>query len=348
MKHLFIVNPTAGGKDSTSEVRAKVEEAFSTREGQYEIYVTRAPLDATEKIKAEAGTGEHIRAYACGGDGTFNECISGAVGCENVAVAPFPTGTGNDFCRMFGDEMDLYRDAGALLDGFEHPIDIIHCNGRYSANICSVGIDARIGTSVHNYSKLPLIGGSTAYVVSAVVEMFRGISRHMRITSGDFVADAKHALVCACNGRFYGGGFNPSLTAMPDDGIMDIFVAKKLNILQFAALIGKYAKGRADELPQFVTHLRTDRITIEFDEDNVVNIDGEAIFTKKAELRLLPKAARLIVPAGMHFFDESLKTAGETRNKKFINFSPNFASRGLQNKKNMLLYTSLALQCFEC
>ena len=97
MKHLFIVNPTAGGKDRTSEVRAKVEEAFSTREGQYEIYVTRAPLDATEKIKAEAGTGEHIRAYACGGDGTFNECISGAVGCENVAVAPFPTGTGNDF-----------------------------------------------------------------------------------------------------------------------------------------------------------------------------------------------------------------------------------------------------------
>ena len=285
MKHLFIVNPTAGGKDSTSEVRAKVEEAFSTHEGQYEIYVTRAPLDATEKIKSEASTGEHIRAYACGGDG-------------------------NDFCRMFGDEMDLYRDAGALLDGFEHPIDIIHCNGRYSANICSVGIDARIGTSVHNYSKFPLIGGSAAYVVSAVVEMFRGISRHMRITSGDFVADAKHTLVCACNGRFYGGGFNPSLTAMPDDGIMDIFVAKKLNILQFAALIGKYAKGRADELPQFVTHLRTDRITIEFDEDNVVNIDGEAIFTKKAELRLLPKAARLIVPAGMHFFDESLKTAG--------------------------------------
>ena len=33
MKHLFIVNPTAGGKDRTSEVRAKVEEAFSTREG---------------------------------------------------------------------------------------------------------------------------------------------------------------------------------------------------------------------------------------------------------------------------------------------------------------------------
>ena len=85
MKHLFIVNPTAGGKDSTSEVRAKVEEAFSTREGQYEIYVTRAPLDATEKIKSEASTGEHIRAYACGGDGTF--IVTGRGWGHNVGMS---------------------------------------------------------------------------------------------------------------------------------------------------------------------------------------------------------------------------------------------------------------------
>ena len=43
---------------------------------------------------------------------------------------------------MFGEEKDLFRDLNALLDGTEHPIDLIDCNGRYSANICSVGIDA--------------------------------------------------------------------------------------------------------------------------------------------------------------------------------------------------------------
>ena len=310
MKHLFIVNPVAGGKDRREYVAEQARRALEGSEDAYELYVTTAPMDACAKIAAEAASGEELRVYACGGDGTLNECVNGAAGRSNVAVTHFPCGTGNDFIKMFGEEKARFSDLADLVHGEVRPFDIIECCGRYALNICSVGIDARIGTNVHNYSKFPLIGGSAAYVVSAVVEMFRGISRHMRITSGDFVADAKHALVCACNGRFYGGGFNPSLTAMPDDGIMDIFVAKKLNILQFAALIGKYAKGRADELPQFVTHLRTDRITIEFDEDNVVNIDGEAIFTKKAELRLLPKAARLIVPAGMHFFDESLKTAG--------------------------------------
>ena len=115
MKHLFIVNPTAGGKDSTAEVREKVERAFQGRGEEYEIYVTKAPMDAPEKIKAEAASGRHLRVYACGGDGTFNECVCGAARLENVAVCPFPTGTGNDFCRMFGEEKDMFRDLEALL-----------------------------------------------------------------------------------------------------------------------------------------------------------------------------------------------------------------------------------------
>ena len=57
MKHLFIVNPTAGGKDRTAEVRELVQAAFADFEGEYEIYVTSAPMDATEKIKAAAASG---------------------------------------------------------------------------------------------------------------------------------------------------------------------------------------------------------------------------------------------------------------------------------------------------
>ncbi len=307
MKHLFIVNPAAGGCDKTDEVRAKVVSAFAQLpEEEIEIYVTKAPLDATEKIRAEAADGKELRVYACGGDGTFNECASGAVGLANVAVCPFPTGTGNDFCRMFGAEKDLFRDLDALLSGSVHPIDAIDCNGRCSVNICSVGIDARIGTNVHQYTDLPLIGGAAGYVVSAAVEMFRGIASPMRITSGDFRGEGEYSLVCVCNGRFYGGGFNPSLDARPDDGVLDIFIVKKVNILQFASLIGKYASGRADELPKFVTHLRGEDITIEFGGENVVNLDGEAFFTDRAVMRLLPGAVNLIVPKGMHFFEKEV------------------------------------------
>lgn len=310
MKHLFIVNPIAGGRDRTEAVRLRVEELFRNRSDKYEIYVTRAAMDAPEKIRREAAKGEDLRIYACGGDGTFNECVWGAAGLDNAAVCPYPTGTGNDFCRMFGDEQGLYRDLSALVEGWEHPIDLIECNGRYSANICSVGIDARIGTQVHNYSKIPLIGGATGYVVSTVVNIIKGISRNMRIRSGDFYAQGKHTLVCACNGRFYGGGFNPSLDARPDDGIMDVFIVKEVGLFTLARLIGMYAKGRADEMPEYATHLRTDRIDISFDEDNVINIDGEAVFAREVSMRLIPGAVRLVVPRGLTFFGPAPRQEG--------------------------------------
>ena len=304
MKHLFIVNPTAGGKDKSITVSRAVRAAFENRDGKYEIYITKAPMDAAEKIRAEAAVCEQLRVYACGGDGTFNECVCGAALLENVAVCPFPTGTGNDFCRMFGEEKDLFRDLDALLDGTVHPIDLIDCNGRMSANICSVGIDARIGTEVHKYSGLPLIGGAGGYIVSAVVNVFKGINRPMMVRVGDYSAKGDYALLCACNGRYYGGGFNPSPDARPDDGILDIFVVRKVSLFTLARLIGQYAAGKADRYPKVIRHLKGDSLHIEFEEENVINIDGEAMYAKTVDMKLLPAALRLIVPKGMRFFED--------------------------------------------
>ncbi len=304
MKHLFIVNPTAGKRDKSSEVRCAVESAFHDREDPFEVYVTTGPMDAPEKIRTEAAQCEHLRVYACGGDGTFNECVCGAALLENTAVCPFPTGTGNDFCRMFGAEKALYRDLGALLRGTEKPIDLIECNGRYSANICSVGIDARIGTEVHKYSSLPLIGGAGAYVISAIVNVFKGINRPMHIQVGDRSYDGPHALVCACNGRYYGGGFHPSPTARPDDGLLDFFVIQGVSLPSLAAHIGQYASGKSDRIPHIVRHFQGCEISISFEREEVVNIDGEALFASDVHMKLVPAALRLIVPAGMRFFDD--------------------------------------------
>ena len=299
MKHLFIVNPAAGGHDATEAVRALVQEAFRNRSDPFELYVTRAPHDATEKIRRGAAAGEGLRVYACGGDGTFNECVCGAAQLQNVAVCPFPTGTGNDFCRMFGADAELFRDVYALLEGHVRPIDLISCNDSYSANICSVGIDARIGTDVHKYSHLPLIGGAGGYVISAAVNACKGIATGMHVRCGDYDAKANCSLICACNGRFYGGGFNPSTSAMLDDGLLDIYIVKGVSLFTLARYIGKYASGRADEFPWLITHLRGTELSIDFDEEDVINLDGEALRATRVEMKLLPQALNLIVPRGL-------------------------------------------------
>ena len=62
--------------------------------------------------------------------------------------------------------------------------------------------------------------------------------------------------------------------------------------------------AKADELPRFVTHLKcADTLEIDFAGEDVVNVDGEALFTDRVRMRMLPKALKLIVPKGMRFFD---------------------------------------------
>ena len=308
MKHLFIINPVAGGYDHTPELKEKIDKAFSecpSGIGEYEIYLTKGPMDAAEEIKRRslAAPEEELRVYACGGDGTFNECVCGAAKLKNVAVVPCPVGTGNDMCRMFGEEASLFLNLPALIRGSVHPIDLIDCNGRYSANICSVGIDARVGTNVHKYTSIPFISGSGAYILSTIVEVLRGISMRMKVDCGDYHADRKHTMVCVCNGRFYGGGYNPVPGAMPDDRILDILVVQKVSLFKLAAVIGKYAAGKGDDYPEIITHVKGTAVDIELDKETVVNIDGEAIHAKSIHMELVPGALNFIVPEGMKFFE---------------------------------------------
>lgn len=302
MKHLFIVNPVAGGTDSTEAVSAQVAHAFSGRDGDFEIYTTKAPMDACQKIKYEAALCEELRVYACGGDGTLNECVCGAAGRENVAVTHFPTGTGNDFVKTFGAEKDRFRNLSELLDGEVRKLDVIECNGRYSMNICSVGIDARIGTDVHKYSDIPIIGGATGYVTSLAVNLAKGIKDSLRVVCDGKLYYGEMSLICACNGSYYGGGFHPVPEARPDDGMLDVLIVKGISRLAFLTIVGAYAKGKYADYPKVITHVRTETLDIESEKELVVNVDGEAIYGKKLRMRVIPKGVNFIVPSNMEYF----------------------------------------------
>ena len=70
MKHLFIVNPVCGkgiSYERCSDGIVKTMEEMGITD--YEIHVTTAPRDGYEYAKKEVEKGEHIRVYACGGDG---------------------------------------------------------------------------------------------------------------------------------------------------------------------------------------------------------------------------------------------------------------------------------------
>ena len=304
MKHLFVVNPVAGKSKPEDKIRL-IHEAVGRMPdaaGKFEIYVTGEPLDAVGKIRAEAETTDDLRVYACGGDGTLNECVNGAAGLSNVAVTHFPCGTGNDFIRTFGDEKARFFDLAELMNGEIRPLDIIKCNDRYAINICSLGIDARVGPDVHKYSGLPLVGGAGGYVVSLAANYIKGVRQQMTVSVEGMTCGPELNLVCVCNGRFYGGGFNPTNDARPDDGLMDVLIASGVGRVKLLGVVGAYARGKYRQYPQYITYVRTTHLEIACQRSEVINLDGEAEHARRVSLDLVPGGVNFICPRDMEFF----------------------------------------------
>ena len=300
MIHLFIINPAAGSRDRTKQYRKNIEEICGMRGLNYRIEVSSAPGECYRIAREAAESGEEYRIYACGGDGTLNEVVAGAAGFPNVSVTCYRGGSGNDFVKIFSDP-NAFQNLERLLDCREAEFDLMRCNDDICLNICSVGLDARIGTDVSNYKRLPLLSGFRAYAVSTLVNVVKGISEHYVVKLGDEVIDGNQTMICACNGRYYGGGFNPVPTADPCDGWLDVLVVRHVSRLQVAAVIGKYKNGRYRELPKLVKHYRVKELTILCDKPTPVNLDGELRTAQEVHIRVAPEKIRFFYPGDLTY-----------------------------------------------
>lgn len=295
MKHLFIINPAAGSRDRTGMYTKQIKAVCKSRNIDYRIAVSDAPGRCRALAREAAQTGEEYHIYACGGDGTLNEVVSGVVGYPNVAVTMFAGGSGNDFIKLF-NETEPFRDLEQLLDYAETEFDLMRCNDDYSLNICSVGLDARIGTDVANYKRIPLLSGFRAYAVSAIINTIRGVSEHYVVEVDGQRFDAEHTLICACNGRYYGGGFNPVPEADPADGKMEVLLVRDVSRLKVLEVIGKYKDGRYKELPELVQHFSTDKLRILCDGPTSINLDGELRTAQTIEISMAKEKIRFFYP----------------------------------------------------
>ena len=300
MKHLFIINPAAGSRNRTQEYSDVIHKICRARELDYEIRVSTAPGECTRIAREAAETGEELRIYACGGDGTLNEVVAGAAGHDNAAVTVFSGGSGNDFVKIF-DDPKAFFDLHRLMDADEATFDLIRCNDDYALNICSVGLDARIGTDVSSYKRLPLLHGFRAYAASTVVNVIRGIAEHYVVEVNGETVDGDMTFICVCNGRFYGGGFNPIPEADPTDGMLDVLLVKKVSRAQVPLVIGKYKDGRYKELSDLARYIKTDAIKIICDKPGPVNLDGELRMAKTVEFSVAKEKIRFFYPKGLRW-----------------------------------------------
>lgn len=297
MEHLFLVNPAAGKEDPTAAVEAAAKQIAAAYNEPYRVQISRAPGELTELARAAGTSGQEIRLYACGGDGTLNEVVTGAAEFENLSVTCMPMGSGNDFIKQFPNPAAFYQ-VEQFRRVSEKRLDLMDAGGCIAVNVCSVGFDARIGTQIDRYRRLPLLSGPRAYIASVVVNLIRGVVKPCRVELPEVPpVDEPMTLACVCNGSWYGGSFHPVPEADSTDGLLDVLLVKKVSRLTVARVIAAYQKGHYADYPQLISHYRVPWVRIITPEPEPVNLDGELVHSKDTMVQVLPQKLRFFGPA---------------------------------------------------
>ena len=305
--HLFILNPAAGKHDQTEALKRDIRELFqkdpTLKEERFEIAVTRAAGDAA--VITEQKAGEHpegLRVYACGGDGTLNEVVCGAAEKPHVSVCPIPVGSGNDFIKYFEDiPREKFLDLAGCVRGKAAPCDLLKAGEHYCLNIASVGLDAVTAARQQKVKKIPFVSGSFAYKIALFYSFLSSMKNPIRLEvdgKEEVVGKGDLAIAAAGNGRFYGGGFKATPVADISDGLIDFIAIPTISRFKFLKYVGDYQKGlHMESMKDFLFYRRCKSVRMFSPKPLVVQADGEIFHMKDPEIRILPQALNIILPA---------------------------------------------------
>lgn len=299
MKYYFIYNPAAGQGVTGKKFISELKKIQQTSNLDITLYQTTGIGDATNYAEsiARENKGTDICVFACGGDGTTNEVISGIAEFSNVIFGIIPTGSCNDFLKQFPKHDFLNIDA--QLNGNVVPCDLIKVDDFYCLNVTNIGFDAKVNFDQINYRpRFKTIKG--AYNFAILKNIIKPLSEKVLVRADDkIIHNGKAVLMAFGNGCFYGGGYNCTPEAKIDDGIIDVIVVKKVSLLRFLFLIGKYKKGLIYNNPKYkkiIKCVKAKTIEVESPKTLTVCIDGETIHKNHVMIQIEKHKTRFILP----------------------------------------------------
>jgi YegS/Rv2252/BmrU family lipid kinase len=307
MKTFLVVNPRSANSQTGkrwAELSAQVHRSI----GEFGHDFTAGAMDAA-RIARKAIDDGYDCIVAVGGDGTINEVVNGffregkAINPQ-AALAVIPRGTGGDFRRSFGWELDLDSALARLRTDKTEPFDVglveyINPEGkpeqRYFANIASVGVSAVVANEVNTSSKA--LGGNMSFVWGTVKGMFRFEPPTVRLRAdGGEPLEVPINVVAVANGRYFGSGMCVAPDALTHDGLFDITIWSGYTLKDFIFRSKGIYGG------QHVTWKGTRRLkcrTFEVEsadgQEVLIEVDGEVPGRLPAKMTLLPGAIRLKV-----------------------------------------------------
>lgn len=271
-KLLLVMNPCSGTKRA-KRFLADIIDIFNRGGYEVNVYITAARGDATALVTQQAAEFDTI--VCIGGDGTFNETITGlhASGAD-VPIGYIPAGSTNDFASSLHLSKDLVQAARDIVEGTPHPIDIGRFNGRYFSYIASFGAFTRASYSTSQNLKNAL--GHLAYLLAGIKEIPAIRGRKIRFTlPNGLVLEDEYIFGAISNCTSMAGvlTLDPELVDLSDGLFELLLIRKPQSLIELNDCV--LALTTQDYHTPMLTFVSTESVNIDAPADMDWTLDGE-------------------------------------------------------------------------
>ncbi len=308
MKTVFIINPMAGQGKNIVKLSEHITETANKLNANVEIYITKAVGDAQRFVNDYCKNYGVARFIACGGDGTLNEVVNGAISYEGTEVGVLPMGTGNDFCRNFDyagtfDKIDEQINGGCIkCDAIRYCTNINgHIKTGYCVNMFNIGFDCNVADMTANMKTKPFVSGALAYLLSIFATLIKKNGANLNIElDGDIKHSGQLLLISVANGCFCGGGIKSNPLASVQDGFINVNIIKNISRIKLMEVLPHYMKGdflQLKNIDTIISSLKCKKAVITPVDDMIrLCVDGEIIDAGVTGFEIVPEAFNFVIP----------------------------------------------------
>lgn len=230
---------------------------------------------------------------AAGGDGTLYEVINGMAEKPNrPPLGIIPLGTTNDFARALAIPKNWESACDLIVRGYTRVIDVGKANNRYFINIAGGGSLTELTYEVP--SKLKTMLGQLAYYMKGLEKLprLRPIEVYIKSDHQDLHEEAMLFLIA--NSNSVAGFEKLSPDASMDDGLLDVFILKKCNLVELIRVATLALRGEHLSDPNMI-YFRTRHIQVTSPDYVQLNLDGEFGGTLPGVFSVLPSHLNIFV-----------------------------------------------------
>lgn len=298
MRYIFIINPTSGVRNFERYI-PWIEEYFDDV-NKYEIHITEYPNHARE-IASRYSVRDNVCVFSIGGDGTAYEVLNGLR--DGVAMAIVPNGTGNDFHRtIYTKKFDSKEMLIRTIEGQIMHIDYGIANEHRFLNMFCVGLDAAVGKEANKYSNRKYFPNSLSYVAAAVGKIAKPVKFEVEFRNNDEMMRQDTLMFSVFNGKYYGGGFNPTPYANIDDGFFEVLWVESVTRRVMLPLIPKYASGKHEDIKQ-IKRFKLKDFSLRLDQKMTYVCDGEIFEDDYIVVTMMENRLPFMIPKGSDLID---------------------------------------------